>query len=75
MKVIKMPNIKPIKCSDCGCEYEYEQGDELVKVNKRNYWGDIPNAFLYFLKCPVCGRTNELRFDEEKVEEAERYEV
>lgn len=75
MKVIAMPNIKPIKCSDCGCEYECEQGDELVKVNKRNYWGGIPNAFLYFLKCPVCGRTNELRFDEEEVKEAERYEV
>lgn len=68
MKVIKMPNIKPIKCSVCGCEYEYEQGDELVKVNKSNYWGDIPDAFLYFLKCPVCGRNNELCFDEEEEE-------
>ena len=75
MKVIAMPNIKPIKCSDCGCEYEYEQGDELVKVKKRDYWGDIPGAFLYFLKCPFCGRTNELCFDEEEVKEAERYEV
>lgn len=68
MKIIKMPNIKPIKCRTCGCEYEYEQGDELVKENKRNHRGDIPDAFLFFLKCPVCGRNNELCFDEEEEE-------
>lgn len=68
MKVIKPPNIKPIKCRTCGCEHEYEQGDELVKENERNYWGDIPNVFSYFLKCPVCGRNNELRFDKEEEE-------
>lgn len=68
MKVIKMPNTKAIKCPTCGCEYEYELGDELAKVNKRNYRGDIPDAFLYFLECPVCGRNNELCFDEDEEE-------
>lgn len=68
MKVIKMPNTKAIKCPICGCEYEYELGDELEKLNKSNYWGDIPDAFLYFLKCPVCGRNNELCFDEDEEE-------
>lgn len=69
MKVIKMPNIKPIKCSVCGCEYEYEQGDDIVKVCK---FGEVVETYLCFLPCPFCGSNNAMFNNEDDKDSDER---
>lgn len=65
MKVIKMPNIKAIKCSVCGCEYEYERRDKVVLIPK---YGTTPLEYKCLLRCPICGSNNEMCFDEEEEE-------
>lgn len=60
MKILKMPNIKPIKCP-CGCEYELEQGDEIVRFEMQDL--DGTTSVQCYLPCPFCGRQNELMIE------------
>ena len=57
MKIIKMPKVKPIKCL-CGCEYEFEQGDEIVRFEMPDL--DGTTLVECYLPCPFCGQLNVL---------------
>lgn len=61
MKILKMPKIKPIKCP-CGCEYEFEQGDEIVRFETQYEQGTV--SVQCSLPCPFCGRLNNLIYED-----------
>ena len=63
-KVIKPADkFKPIKCSVCGCTYEYEQGDHIEIFSAHGL-----NEIIVFRKldCPVCGNDNTLEVEGEE---------
>lgn len=57
MKIIKAPKFKKITCTECGCVYEYEKGDEVSHTIFPHSMG---------LHCPICGFTNHLDLEESK---------
>ena len=44
MKIIKAPKFKTVKC-ECGCEYEFEQGDK-TRLKVRNILTDENSIIL-----------------------------
>lgn len=65
-KVIKPADkFKPIKCSVCGCTYEYEEGD---RIEIGSYSGIGGGTLIVFRKldCPVCGNDNTLEMEGEE---------
>ena len=54
---------KPIKCSVCGCTYEYEEGDH-IEVVSLNPLGTL--LVLRKLDCPICGNENDLELEGEE---------
>ena len=56
---------KPIKCSVCGCIYEYEQGDHIEVASYSGIGGGTLIAFRK-LECPVCGNNNTLEVEGEE---------
>lgn len=54
---------KPIKCSVCGCTYEYEQGDH-IKLRSYNPFGTV--IVFRKLDCPICGNENDLEVEGEE---------
>lgn len=62
-KVIKPAyKFKPIKCSICGCIYEYEEGDHIKVVS---LYGMNQTFICTKLDCPVCGNDNNLEVEGE----------
>ena len=59
--------ILPIECEECGCEYQYELGDEIVRFSP--LYGSC-RAELY-MSCPVCQFLNKIVFGERKVQNEE----
>lgn len=65
-KVIKPADkFKPIKCSVCGCTYEYEEGD---KIEVASYAGIVGKPLVVFriLCCPICSNENTLELEGEE---------
>lgn len=54
---------KPIKCSVCGCTYEFEQGDHL-EIDSVVY-GEKQFLARRTLVCPVCKNDNNLETEGE----------
>ena len=44
-----------IKCSHCGCEYEYDFPQLIIKQEDPEYANMILNDELFYIKCPDCG--------------------
>ena len=64
-KVIKPAyKFKPIKCSVCGCAYEYEQGDKIEIVSACVEKNEI--IVFRKLDCPICANGNTLEIEGEE---------
>ena len=64
-KVIKPAyKFKPIKCSVCGCTYEYEQGDNIEIVSACVEKNEI--IVCRKLDCPICANGNTLEVEGEE---------
>ena len=59
---------KPIKCSVCGCTYEYEEGD---KIEVSSYAVIVGKPLVVFrtLCCPICSNENTLELEGEEENE------
>lgn len=55
---------KPIKCSVCGCTYEYEKGDHIEVVSCCVGMNEI--IVFRKLDCPICGNGNTLEVEGEE---------
>ena len=58
---------KPIKCSVCGCTYEFEKGDKIEMESVA--YGDRQYLISRTLTCPVCGNENTLEVEGEEENE------
>ena len=57
MHIKSVREVKPIVCSVCGCEYQWEVGDEM--------WAG--GHGVLFLNCPVCNAANEVEFGDRRL--------
>lgn len=56
MHIKSVREVKPIMCSVCGCEFQWEVGDEL-----------LCGYAAVFCNCPVCGTPNRVEFGEGRI--------
>ena len=57
MHILSVREVKPMECPVCGCEFQWEVGDEL-------WCGSYTAVFCY---CPVCGTPNRVEFGEGRI--------
>jgi hypothetical protein len=70
-KIVKLITAKPITCACCGCEYEFESGDNvIVVINEYNISLSQKYKILARrLECPNCHYENDLEFEVQKDDE------
>ncbi len=62
MKILKLPD--PIKCSCCGCEFEYDDRDIFESYNMTE--GESTVTFNVYVECPICKQRFSIREDIEE---------
>lgn len=67
MKIIKLPD--PIKCSCCGCEFEYDDRDVYESYKMTD--GEDIIVFNVYVDCPICRTKFSLK---EEIQDGQYYE-